>query len=44
MGQTPPRGRSAVSQYRGMRYTAGIGTYAGIPVRVHATFPLVFVV
>lgn len=24
-----------------MRYTAGIGTYAGIPVRVHATFPLV---
>jgi stage IV sporulation protein FB len=26
-----------------MRYTAGIGTYAGIPVRVHATFPLVLV-
>src|SRR5512139_631990 len=27
-----------------MRYTAGIGTYLGIPVRVHATFPLVLVV
>jgi stage IV sporulation protein FB len=33
-----------MSRYRGMRYTAGIGTYAGIPVRVHATFPLVFVI
>jgi stage IV sporulation protein FB len=32
-----------MSSYRGMRYTAGIGTYAGIPVRVHATFPLVLV-
>jgi len=27
-----------------MRYTAGIGTYAGIPVRIHATFPLVLVI
>ncbi len=27
-----------------MRYTVGIGTYAGIPVRIHATFPLVLVV
>lgn len=27
-----------------MRYTAGIGTYLGIPVRVHATFPLILVV
>jgi stage IV sporulation protein FB len=27
-----------------MRYTAGIGTYFGIPVRVHATFPLILVV
>jgi stage IV sporulation protein FB len=26
-----------------MRYTAGIGTYFGIPVRVHATFPLILV-
>ena len=24
-----------------MRYTLGVGTYAGIPVRIHATFPLV---
>ena len=24
-----------------MRYTWGVGTYAGIPVRIHATFPLV---
>ncbi|HKW14148.1 MAG TPA: site-2 protease family protein, partial [Candidatus Krumholzibacteria bacterium] len=32
-----------MSGYRGMRYTAGIGTYAGIPVRVHATFPLILV-
>lgn len=27
-----------------MRYTAGIGSYLGIPVRVHATFPLILVV
>jgi stage IV sporulation protein FB len=27
-----------------MRYTAGVGTYLGIPVRVHATFPLILVV
>ena len=24
-----------------MRYTVGAGTYAGIPVRIHATFPLI---
>ena len=33
-----------MSRYQGMRYTAGIGTYAGIPVRIHATFPLVLIV
>jgi len=26
-----------------MRYNVGVGTYAGIPVRIHATFPLVLV-
>jgi len=26
-----------------MRYTTGVGTYFGIPVRVHATFPLILV-
>jgi stage IV sporulation protein FB len=26
-----------------MRYTMGVGTYAGIPVRIHATFPLVLI-
>jgi Zn-dependent protease len=30
-----------MSEYRGMRYTLGIGTYAGIPVRIHATFPII---
>ena len=27
-----------------MRYTVGIGTYLGIPLRVHASFPLILVV
>ena len=30
-----------MNEYRHMRYTVGAGTYAGIPVRIHATFPLV---
>jgi Zn-dependent protease len=30
-----------VREQRNMRYTWGVGTYAGIPLRVHATFPLV---
>ncbi|HET6349517.1 MAG TPA: site-2 protease family protein, partial [Candidatus Krumholzibacteria bacterium] len=32
-----------MSRYQGMRYTMGIGTYAGIPVRIHATFPIVLI-
>jgi len=32
-----------MSGYRAMRYTVGVGTYVGIPVRIHATFPLVLI-
>ena len=42
MGGKHPEG-NRVSRYQGMRYTVGIGTYAGIPVRIHATFPLILV-
>jgi Zn-dependent protease len=37
------RGPGGLKDERAMRYTLGVGSLFGIPVRVHATFPLVLV-